>query len=582
MSQIIKILSVDDNEFDREVINRALKKSSLDVSIVEAELSQQAQTLLENERFDCLLLDYLLPPSNGLELLKAISEEVNMPAVVMLTGMGDERIAVEAMKSGAQDYIQKDNMTSDTLSKAILNAMSAKQKIRSSEQTKSKLEQMSFYDSLTGLANRNLLLDRLNELVKTSKRHSRRFSLLMMDLDGFKAVNDTLGHAAGDVLLKQISKRLLEATRTSDTAARLGGDEFVILLPDVEDHVDASTVARKLIAAIDQPVEIDGQAVQVSASVGIALFPEHGNDSLSLMQRADKAMYHAKNNKLGCVVYSNKEKNKRTKRISNESADILQGNNMILHYQPRVQLDTGLMCGADVLIRWQHPVLGLMPPQEFIPVAKKNNVIRESSYQLINMVMQQCKIWSSQDRHIPLTINLSGSLLSDHNLATKIETIRQESASGACDITFNIAESELISEPARAQVTLERLVSAGFKISIDNFATGYSSLTYLHDYPIHEIKIDRTFVQYVSDNTENNSLIKKIIDLSKTIGASTVAEGIENIGLWHQMQEMGCDIGQGYYFSPPVSAYELEQWQNNWKIEDSKSITQSHCYPING
>lgn len=575
MSQRIRVLTIDDNEIDREIITRALAKSRLSIDHVAVESFVQAKSLLDDEIFDCMLLDYQLPPTNGIEILNSLSAKENLPAVVMLTGMGDERIAVEAMKSGVHEYINKNAMTVHSITDAIESAITEKQSLREKSLHQDELEKMSFYDHLTGLANRNLFFNRLNEQTKISRRHNQSFCVILMDLNGFKMINDTMGHASGDLLLIEVSRRLIELSRDSDTVARLGGDEFIFLLPDSCDCGGASTVARKVIESISRPVEIEGHNVSVGASLGIAMFPEHGSDPHTLVRHADNAMYNAKRNKLGYATYSTSETDNLSNKLSIELPQILLSDNMILHYQPKVNLSDGQFCGAEVLIRWQHPVLGLLPPMEFIPIAEKSLIIRELSYKLIDEALMQHAKWQTRGLHIPLSINLSSRMLADCDLAANIESLRRKHQIDASSIIFEITETALITEPQRARKILEQLVSDGFLISIDDFGTGYSSLSYLRDFPIHEIKIDKSFVQSVQEDIRNSYIIEAIVGLAKAFGTTSVAEGIENNKLWEHLRDMGCDIGQGFYISKPVNAYDFELWfqsQIKTSIEQVKLI----------
>lgn len=566
-NRVIRLLIVDDDEIDREMIRRTVQQGGLPCDTAEAASTEEALELLAGQPFDCLLLDYFVPPTNGLDLLQTLREQAQLPAVVMLTGMGDEDLAVKAMKMGVYDYIPKERIDSSGLCQAVLRAVEENEHARHHDQRQVELERLSFYDSLTGLANRNLFVDRLTETIKSARRQHSSFAVLMMDLDGFKHVNDSLGHHAGDELLATIGARLSQASRGSDTVARLGGDEFTLLLPNVTDIMGAATVAAKLVHTVTEPIRIDGHRVQVGASIGIAHYPEHGEDHHTLLKNADLAMYRAKREGCGYSIYNVPGPHGGQHDIQDDLPGLAQSENLVLYYQPKVNLASGDCVGAEVLIRWNHPELGLLPPQEFVPAAEKTAIIRDLNYRIIDLASAQFARWVRAGIQLPLAINLSDRMLSDHDLPDRVEEIRRHYGIRADQLTFEINESALISDPRRTGKTLETLSATGYRVAVDDFGTGYSSLGYLRDYPIDEIKIDRSFVQTAREDSRNRYIVEGILRLAKAFDAEVVAEGIEDRETWRFLDDLGCNSGQGFFFARPVAVKELERWLENWQLE---------------
>ncbi|MCC7367415.1 MAG: EAL domain-containing protein [Chloroflexi bacterium] len=423
------------------------------------------------------------------------------------------------------------------------------------------LEHQALHDALTGLPNRTLLNDRLERLIIAHRRNERGMALIVMDLDRFKDVNDTLGHQAGDALLQQVSGRLQSALRTSDTVARLGGDEFAILLPSVRIQGGIG-VAQKILRALERPFTIGEQEITVAASLGITACPDHGDDSATLMRRADVAMYVAKRNNGGFAVYSPEHDQNNVDRlaIASELRRAIDNGELRLHYQPKVSFKTGQVIRVEALVRWQHPEQGLVPPDRFIPVAEQTGLIRPLGQWVLEEALSQYHTWRDNGLRVPIAVNLSMHNLQEPELPAQIGGMLARWGIPPSELVLEITETTLMADPIRTKDVLNRLRGLGIQISIDDFGVGHSTFSYLKHLPVNEIKIDRSFVQEMNLNESDAAIVRSTIDLAHSLGLAVVAEGIENEETWDRLSGMGCDVAQGYYLSRPLAPEAFSLW----------------------
>jgi diguanylate cyclase (GGDEF)-like protein len=423
-------------------------------------------------------------------------------------------------------------------------------------------EHQALHDSLTDLPNRTLFHDRVHQALTSARREHVPVAVMIMDLDRFKEVNDTLGHASGDELLKQVGLRLSESLRESDTVARLGGDEFGVLLPKVVDAEAAVAVARKLRTTLEEPFTIHGLALQMEASVGIALYPDHGGDVQSLLQRADVAMYVAKEHPAGCEVYTRERDDYSPDRLTllTELRRAIDRGELVLHYQPKADLRTGEIHGVEALVRWLHPERGMIPPDEFIPPAQKTGVIGPLTMFVLDEALRQCRTWSLQGLELCVAVNLSTRNLLDLHLPEAVGELLARWEIPARLLELEITESTILADPVRAMQILSRLDEMGIRLAIDDFGTGYSSLAYLKRLPVDELKIDKSFILGMDESENDEVIVRSTIDLGRNLGLRVVAEGVESAKAWSRLSQLGCNTAQGYYLSRPVPADELTQW----------------------
>ncbi len=425
------------------------------------------------------------------------------------------------------------------------------------------LRRQALHDGLTGLPNRTLLNDRLRHALQRSSRTAEPVSLIVMDLDQFKEVNDALGHDHGDRLLIEMSRRLQrELDGHADTVARLGGDEFAVLLTDDGSLEAAKEVAAQISRALEDPFHLGGITLQVNASVGIAVYPEHAVDSETLARRADVAMYTAKRSGGGSAVYSPEHDQSSVRRLAllGELRRAISDDELVLHYQPAVDLRSGEVCGAEALVRWQHPTHGLMPPGEFIELAEVSGLIQPLTRWVLARTVTQIGVWQAAGLRLPVAVNLSVRNLYDHELAGWLGDLLSDAALDASMLTLEITESELMDDPLHAMEVLGKLKALGVATSIDDFGTGYSSLAYLKNLPIDELKIDRSFVGSMVTDESDLTIVRSTIDLSHNLGLDVVAEGVEDAATLEQLADMGCDRAQGYFVSHPLPADDLQAW----------------------
>ncbi len=420
----------------------------------------------------------------------------------------------------------------------------------------------SLHDSLTGLANRVLLADRLDQALRTGKRDHRPTALLLVDLDRFKDVNDTLGHHYGDELLKQVGARLASGLRDMDTVARLGGDEFAVLLPNVEGLAGAIAAAERLRASLATPFVIDDVELAVDASVGIVVSGLHGEDPGTLLQRADVAMYVAKDQGIGVFAYDPGHDGHSPERLSllSELRHAIDHGQLVLDYQPQVSLTTGEMTGVEALVRWNHPTRGLVSPDSFIPLAEHTAMIGPLTATILDLAVGQVRRWLDGGHRIPVSVNFSARNLLEARLVDDVVASLERHAVSVELLKIEITESAIMSEPVRAQETLQRLHDLGLQISIDDFGAGYTSLAQLKDLPVSELKVDRSFVMSMDRDARDALIVHSVVELGHNLGLTVVAEGVETIEALETLGRYGCDVAQGYFLSRPIPAEMLLDW----------------------
>ena len=438
----------------------------------------------------------------------------------------------------------------------------------------SAMRHQAMHDGLTNLPNRILLHDRLQQALLIGLREKKMLALIMMDLDQFKIINDTLGHHTGDIVLQQVATRLQQVLRGSDTIARLGGDEFAILLTAVTGQAGVVIAVQKIMEAIHQPLKIEERVLHVGASLGIALFPEHGNQPEKLLRCADVAMYGAKRAKSGFAIYDVEQDAQNTKQsfLQNDLQAAIEENQFILHYQPKIDLASNRICGVEALIRWQHPTEGLVFPDIFIPVLEQNGLIKPLTRIVLKMALQQLTEWQQQGRVLPIAINISAINLQDPSFPDQVLEIMRNFNVQPTLLEMEITETALMQSPLQAIETVKKLCDIGIVISIDDFGTGYSSMAYLKKLVVAKIKVDKSFVIDMIKNENDNIIVRSTIDLAHNLGLTVVAEGVETAEALERLRSLGCDTVQGYHMGRPVSVDKLNEWleKSSWGLDKIK------------
>jgi diguanylate cyclase (GGDEF)-like protein len=432
-----------------------------------------------------------------------------------------------------------------------------------------RMEYHAHHDGLTGLPNRALLNDRISTELAHARRHKTVMALLFLDLDRFKLINDSLGHATGDQLLRVISRRLSSCIRDEDTVARLGGDEFMVLLPRISGSSDAGRIGRKIIDCLVEPVSCNGHELHITTSIGISVYPYDGRDAETLVKNADISMYRAKELGRNKVVYYTPEMNSGSRKqlaMETNLRKAVENNELQLHYQPKVDINLNRIVGVEALLRWEHPGMGFISPLDFIPIAEDSGLISPIGEWVLHTAFTELGNWHAAGHHdITMAINLSSSQLARPGLENIVET-----ALAAAGINPGMAELEITENVAMQNIdsaiaTLTRLKQLGIRIAMDDFGTGYSSLGYLRRLPVDIVKIDQSFVHGIPDSKEDALIAQAIIAMARSLNLSLVVEGIENARQLRFFRQQGCDIVQGYLFSEPVNAGEM------LKILDSHS-----------
>jgi diguanylate cyclase (GGDEF)-like protein/PAS domain S-box-containing protein len=519
--------------------------------LIVTDLHQQNAQLLDEERFT--LLGRSGPVADIQTLLTIpVYLDDTLAAILSLDAFRPNAFTEEA-KEMASAFATQIGI--------VLQRLTLEQALERSNQDLAKLAN---YDALTGLPNRTLFSDRLNQALAKARRTGSSVGLLFLDLDGFKVVNDSLGHSTGDVLLQAVAQRLANCTREEDTVARLGGDEFTIILSSLEAPQDAVYVARKVLECLEQPFLIDKHELHISTSIGMSSYPQDGYTTEELLRNADTAMYHAKSSGKNRYHFFTPELNARALehlRLENDLRRGLERAEISLVYQPRISLQDGKVSSFEALARWTHPELGNIPPNTFIPIAEKSQLIRSLGREVLKQACKQAKVWQEAGQPKRVAVNLSVKQLQQPDIAQEVARILEETGLEGQWLELEITESAAMTDVESNIITLQTLRDMGIYISIDDFGTAYSSLNYLKRLPVNSLKIDRSFVKDITDLTSaDHAIVRAVIALGKSLHFSLVAEGVENEVQHQWLRDYGCDEAQGYLFSKPLPAPATLEW----------------------
>ncbi|WP_064741655.1 putative bifunctional diguanylate cyclase/phosphodiesterase [Hamadaea tsunoensis] len=434
-------------------------------------------------------------------------------------------------------------------------------------------------DPLTGLANRKVLISEVGSIAADYARSGGRgsFALLLLDLDRFKHVNDALGHAVGDRLLVAVADRLAKGVREGDLVARLGGDEFAIIAGRLTGPQDAVHLAARVTAALQRPISLDGLPLDISASVGIALYPEHGTDFATLMRHADVAMYDAKHRGDGVAIYAAESDHNSPRRLSlvadlRQALESPDGGGLTIYYQPQVEIATGEVVGVEALLRWSHPHYGPIDPEELIKAAEPSSVMRQLTRWVLEHVIEQLAIWRPMALRLRCAVNVSVRDLHTDDIVEHVTALLRTHGVTADQLQLEITEEGLMADPNRVLVTLGLLDRLGVAIALDDFGTGYSSMQHLRRMPLAEVKIDRTFVFGMRTDPDDAAIVRSIIDLAGALGLRVVAEGVEDEPTWRLLHECGCEVAQGWFYARPMPADELIGWLGRTTVPGARRL----------
>lgn len=548
------VLIIDDNEADRMLFGELIDQRSSygKGELLSASSCEEALLFLDNYRPSCFLIDYRMPKVSGLEFIKTIrKQEANKHIpIIMMTGEGDEKLAVEIMKSGAQDYLIKGDITEELLNHSIKNA------IRTCE-LQSQLQYLAHYDTLTGLLNRALFLDRLKMTMDKCVRYKSSCAVFYIDVDNFKHINDHYGHHEGDEILKAIASRIKESCRNTDSPARLGGDEFAVLLDQISE-ADANNTAEKILRAVAHPVIVGSESIPISISLGVAYYPDSATNMQELLQQADEAMYNAK--QAGKASYSRfsdrqREEWERLKQLEIMLPLALQRNELTLAYQPIVRAQDQSLYGLEVLARWNPPGLTISA-KELVNLVQRLDLFDPFHTWLINTALSQCAQWQSIIGDIQYCLNIPANHTHSEWLVHCLHKAFKTYGIAPFQVSLEITESMLMNSPELGSQLLTSLQNEGMQISLEDFGSGSSSMSYLSTLPLSVMKVDQQFIKSVNADKRNRKVVEAITALGHGLGLHVVAAGVETEEEYETAKAIGCDLMQGYYFGYPKIAVE--------------------------
>jgi diguanylate cyclase (GGDEF)-like protein/PAS domain S-box-containing protein len=448
--------------------------------------------------------------------------------------------------------------------KALLRIALTAHDVTESEAQTAALKHQSLHDELTGLPNRTLLDTELAAAVRAAQTGGKKgISLLYLDLDRFQVINDTFGYRWGDFLLQQVAPRLQGALRKADTVARVNGDEFAVILSNIGDASGAIRIARRLLHLLEPPFQIEGHKVNLSASIGIGLCPEHGTDADTLLQRAARAVHQAKRTGIGYALYSAEQEelyNPARLLLLHDLRQAPEQEQLLLHYQPKVEMKSGAIHQVEALIRWQHPQRGILPPDDFLPLAEESGLIKPLSQWVLNEAIRQCRVWDRDGIHLRVAVNLSMRDLQDTQLPQRIAGLLTAWGLDPVSLEVEVTETAIAADMEKTRQSLADLHQMGVRIAIDDFGTGYSSLAHLRQLPVDTVKIDKSFVHGLTKNDNDTAIVRATIELGHDLGLQVVAEGVEDQATWDTLAALGCDLVQGYLISHPLPAVALQHW----------------------
>jgi len=565
--QPLRVLSVEDEPDFTELARRILEREGFAVIIERVAARPDLERALDQTTWDIVLSDQSMPGLTLLEALHAVQARGLDVPFILVSGHIGEDAAVEAMREGAHDYVPKTSLA--RLGVAVRRALNdaadraaLRQRERDLKSLLAEAQRAANFDAITGLPNRSSFLRKLGEQIHESAAEGSTFALLYADLDRFREINDAFGHEGGDAVLRELGVRIAaEGSVTLERVARLGVDDFAFLLPPGSGADDARRAAEDGIRFLREPFTLSEQPVHLSASIGIAAFPEHGLSAEELLRHAEAAMFAAKQSQTRYAVYGAALDAHSQQKIAllGDLRRALETDELTLHYQPQVDFRTNRLVGAEALLRWRHPERGMVPPLEFIPVAEETGLIQQLTRWVLKRALQQQCAWQRAGLELRLAVNVSMRNLRDPEFLMVVDALVGTSGVDSASITLEVTEAAMMLEAARTLDVLRRIRALGVNIAIDDFGTGYSSLAYLSRLPVNEVKIDRSFVMDLT-TPGSRAIVRAVIDLGKAFGLRVVAEGVKDEATWKQVQELGCDIAQGYHLSEPLAAADFTTW----------------------
>jgi diguanylate cyclase (GGDEF)-like protein len=555
----VSLLLVEDDDLAAKRLSEMLTRpegTRFEISRVPS--VDEALVKLQNESYDVMLIDLSVHESYGLDsLLRARVATLSVP-IVILTYQRDEEVAMKAARAGAQDYLTKGEVTPELISRTLLHAIERHRMLRELNEAKQRQRFLATHDSLTELPNRYSFMAQLSAALADAQRCESELAVMFLDLDGFKAVNDNLGHAVGDELLSDVARRLQTMIRKSDTVARVGGDEFLICIRNIAETPAPALIAEKIREEIEKPYHLAGCECWISASIGISSFPRDGDEADLLIRRADTAMYDVKSSGKNRVqVFDNYMNDKAAERFDlvNGLRDAIHDGQLVLAFQPQIQVATEEIVGLETLVRWNHPTRGLVSPSEFIQVAEETGLMVPLGEWVLHQACISAAKWTDLSS-ARVAVNISGRQLEQANFPERVAAILEETGLPATRLEIELTESLAASESALRAI--DKLREMGVRAAIDDFGTGYSSLTLLKRMNVDMLKIDQSFVRGAAQTDPDAVILEAIINIAQGLGIEVIAEGVETLEEMDSVQVRGCTLMQGYLFAKPIPSEDLE------------------------
>lgn len=567
----LKLLLVEDSADDAELLLAELRRGGFAPQARRVESPEEMQAALEEDNWDMVVADYGMPRFSATGALRLLRRHnIDLPFIIVSGTIG-EATAVAAMKAGAHDYLVKSDLS--RLVPAVQRELRDAAVRRERNAAEEKIKHMAYHDPLTDLPNRLMLAERLKQAMFEADRNQRLVGILFLDLDRFKSINDTLGHNVGDELLRSVTLRLQECVRVGDTVARLGGDEFAIVLPDISEAGDAARVAGKILERFAQPFRVGLHELYTGVSIGISLYPLHGRHFEELLKEADAAMYRAKDAGRNTYQFFSSELNSDV--ACNLELEVglrraLARNEFKLHFQPIIELGNGRLFGVEALVYWHSPDKGVQGPKSFIPLAEDTGLIAPIEEWVARAACAQAAHWREQGVELPrMTFNISPLQFNSRGFMQRLTKMFDDNGLPPQGFGIELSESALMQQPGAAAGMLAHLSSLGFWIAIDDFGSGYSSLSHLKKFPINAVKIDASFIQNVGVSSGDAAIVKAIIGMAHSLNMQAIAVGVETAGQLTFLYENHCNAAQGFLFNAPLSAENCasvlrEGWRKHW------------------
>ncbi len=551
----MKLLLVEDNFDDAEFLAASMRRQQVkDLDMTHVAALSDAVQAIEKDRFDVILLDLHLPDGSGLECVDTIQSADPSIPIVVLSGQNDEEFALSILTMGVQDYLVKWESETRSMLRTIRYAVERKR-------SELRLNYLAQYDPLTEIPNRQYFQDQLERATARARREAKKIALMFLDLDQFKVVNDTLGHKAGDDLLREMAKRLRKCIRGGDVVARLGGDEFAVLLEGLGGALEAEVVAKGILNVVAEPFNVDGREIQVTTSIGITVYPNDNSNVETLVKNADIAMYQAKEKGRNNFKFFTEDMHRELMEyhdLEQDIRDAISREAFSIVYQPKVNLVSRKLEGLEALLRWNCPDRGAVSPAEFIPIAEQSGHIVPLGYWVFNEVCRTINRWQAAGMPVvPVSVNVSARQFEKPEFFKRVSEILRRHAIEPGLVEIELTEGMLMRDIDNAQRILQQLKNIGVRVSIDDFGTGHSCLNYLRRFPIDVLKIDKSFIDDVDGTEDSAIIIEAIISLAKSLHLDTVAEGVENRQQLNFLVERGCVVAQGFLFGQPLLEREV-------------------------